>query len=361
MDHCEAEKRVKEFKETKAGVKGIVDSGATKIPKMFVHSPEDLQQTHIDHDFRVPVIDLKGLDQSTERRKEVVNEISKAAEEWGFFQIMNHGVPLDVMEEILKGVRRFHEQPHETKVEWYSLDFKNKAVKYYSNGNLNASNPADWRDSMSWNCRFVEDQSNFQALPQVCRREIVEYSKHMTELREKLSELLSEALGLRSDFLSSIRCFKSETFVGHYYPVCPEPHLTLGATKHSDISYLTLLLQDSTGGLQVLHQNVWVDVPPAQGALVANLGDLMQIISNDKFKSVEHRVLATRTAEPRTSVACFFNAEDKLKPFGPIKELLSKTNPPIYRDNITFGEFMAYYMSKGLDGNSALPHFRLMN
>lgn len=169
MDHCEAEKRVKEFDETKAGVKGIVDSGATKIPKMFIHPPEDLLQTQADHDFRVPVIDLKGLDQSTERRKEVTNEISKAAEEWGFFQIVNHGVPLDVMEEMLKGVRRFHEQPSEAKEEWYSREFTKKAVNYFCNADLRASNPAGWRDTLSCNFQSLEDESNFQALPQVCR------------------------------------------------------------------------------------------------------------------------------------------------------------------------------------------------
>ncbi|KAL6208726.1 hypothetical protein ACLB2K_019671 [Fragaria x ananassa] len=71
---------------------------------MFVHPQETLQPNSIDHYLRVPVIDLKGLDQSTQRRKEVISEISKAAEAWGFFQIVNHGVPLDVMEEVLKSV-----------------------------------------------------------------------------------------------------------------------------------------------------------------------------------------------------------------------------------------------------------------
>jgi isopenicillin N synthase-like dioxygenase len=118
-----------------------------------------------------------------------------------------------------------------------------------------------------------------------------------------------------------------------------------------------LLLQDSIGGLQVLHQNVWVDVPPVQGALVVNLGDLMQITSNDKFKSVVHKVLATRLAEPRISVACFFSSEDKLKPYGPIKELLSEINPPIYRDNISYEEYVAYYRLKGQDGNSCTFSF----
>ncbi|KAL6208725.1 hypothetical protein ACLB2K_019670 [Fragaria x ananassa] len=330
VDHFQAEKKVQEFDETKAGAKGLVDSGVTKIPRLFVHPPDLWQQNNNDRHLGVPMIDLKGIDQSTARRKEVISEISKAAEAWGFFQIVNHGVPYDVIEEVLK--------------------------------NLKASTPAGWRDTISWQLpQFLAYESNSQALPDVCRREFVEYSRHMTQLKEKLSILLCEALGLSKDYLSSLGCFKSASLLGHYYPVCPEPHLTLGTSKHSDLSFLTLLLQDGVGGLQVLHQNVWVDVPPLQGALVANLGDLMQITSNDKFKSVEHRVLAPSTAEPRTSVACFFSAEDKLKPYGPIKELVSETNPAVYRDNISFGEYVKYYRLKGQDGKSSLPHFRLVH
>lgn len=167
VDLSEGEKRVIEFEESKAGVKGIVDSGTTKIPTMFVHPPENLQQNSMDHDLRVPVIDLKDVDGSPERRNEIVNEICKAAEAWGFFQIVNHGIPPGVMDEVLKGVGLFHEQSQEDKVEWYSKDFT-RTVNFYSNGNLQASTPADWRDSLS--CKFLEDKSEFEAaLPQVCR------------------------------------------------------------------------------------------------------------------------------------------------------------------------------------------------
>lgn len=74
-----------------------------------------------------------------------------------------------------------------------------------------------------------------------------------------------------------MECAKGLTLVGHYYPPCPEPHLTLGASKHSDPSFLTIVLQDQIDGLQVLDQNQWVDVPPLPGALVVNIGDLLQV------------------------------------------------------------------------------------
>ncbi|QHO14213.1 hypothetical protein HN51_071601 [Arachis hypogaea] len=94
---------------------------------------------------------------------------------------------------------------------------------------------------------------------------MMEYSNRVKKLGLTLFELLSEALGLK--------------------PSCPQPELTLGASGHWDTSFLTVLLQDQVGGLRVFHENQWLDITPVPGALIINVGDMMQLIRNDKFVS----------------------------------------------------------------------------
>ncbi|KAG6400878.1 hypothetical protein SASPL_137723 [Salvia splendens] len=148
-----------------------------------------------------------------------------------------------------------------------------------------------------------------------------------------LSELLSEALRLPSDYLSNIQCMKSQSLACLYYPVSPQPHKTLGTPNHSDITFLTLLMQDTTVGLQILRHRQWLNVSPVRGALIANIGDLMQIISNGKFISVQHRV-RVHAEVARVSVAAFVgpSVRASAKAFGPIKELLSLENTAAYRE-----------------------------
>ncbi|KAF3456508.1 hypothetical protein FNV43_RR01160 [Rhamnella rubrinervis] len=109
-----------------------------------------------------------------------------------------------------------------------------------------------------------------------------------------LLELLSEALGLNPNHLKDIDCAEGVVVLGHYYPACPQPELCLGASKHSDNSFLTVLLQDHIGGLQVLLRTTGLTYP------------MSLLISNDRFKSSEHRVLAN-VVGPRISVATFLH------------------------------------------------------
>lgn len=346
---------LKSFDESKAGVKGLVDAGLSTIPRMFIH-PTDPSSSPPKHDVSIPIIDLTGMTNDPVLRKVIVERIREASETWGFFQVVNHSIPIMVLEEMLEGVKRFYEQDVEVKKGYYTRDVAKKVV-YNSNYDLYTGPAANWRDTFY--CFMAPQPPNPQDLPNTCREILMEYTKEVMKLGRVLMELLSEALGLSANHLNDIDCSEGLVVVGHYYPACPQPELTLGTSKHADDGFLTLLLQDQIGGLQILHEDKWFDVPPVPGALVVNIGDLLQLISNDKFKSVEHRVLANRIG-PRVSVASFFTTsfQGTSKIYGPIKDLVSEDNPPRYRE-VTVSEYVTYALAKGLDGVSSLLNFRL--
>ncbi|XP_027335003.1 1-aminocyclopropane-1-carboxylate oxidase homolog 1-like [Abrus precatorius] len=347
----------KAFDETKAGVKGLVDGGVNKIPTLFHHQPDKFEKAsnscntcHV-----IPVIDLANIGNDSSKHQGLVDIVKEACETWGFFQVVNHGIPMSVLEEMKNGVKRFHELDTEAKKEFYTRD-RLRSFAYNSNFDLYSSPALNWRDTFK--CYMYPDSPNPEELPVVCRDILLEYGKHIMKLGTLLFELLSEALGLNPNHLKDMGCAEGLLTLGHYYPACPEPQLTMGTPKHSDNDFLTVLLQDHIGGLQVLCQNKWIDIPPVPGALVVNIGDLLQLITNDRYKSSQHKVLANKVG-PRISVACFFSTSARgTKLYGPIKELLSEDNPPKYRET-TVADFDNFFVSKGLDGTSALTHYRI--
>ncbi|EPS65191.1 hypothetical protein M569_09587, partial [Genlisea aurea] len=307
------------FDETKSGVKGLVDAGITRVPKIF-HSPPDAHEHDPNLSDDIPVIDLDGI-HDPDKRNHAVDEIREACRTWGFFQIVNHGIPVDFLDRVLEGVRGFFEQDDEVKGKWYTRDLS-KTVVYNSNFDLYRADSANWRDTAY--CNMAPINPNPQHLPPICREMMVDYSKEAMNLGRLLFNLLSEALRLNPSHLEEMGCTDGLALLLHYYPSCPEPQKTLGATKHSDYGFLTVLVQDRIGGLQVLHRNRWIDVRPVPGALTINVGDFLQLISNDEFKSSQHRVVANRRG-PRVSVACFFTTGvmPSEKEYGPIEELVS--------------------------------------
>ncbi|KAL3359726.1 hypothetical protein AABB24_016310 [Solanum stoloniferum] len=163
-------KELKAFDDTKAGVKGLVDSGIVEIPRIFIRPSDELVEelTQGKSTLHCPVIDFSGIEVQ-DHRKKVVDEIRDASEKWGFFQLINHGISSSViLEGMIDGIRKFHEQDAEVKKEYYSHDFQSRRVRYESNFDLYQSKAANWRDTLNISL-LHSSHIEPEEIPAVCR------------------------------------------------------------------------------------------------------------------------------------------------------------------------------------------------
>lgn len=267
-------KELKEFDESKMGVKGLSDSGITSIPRFFLHPPHTLPQPKSSSPtIQIPVIDLSNLD-SPHHRPNIVDQIREASRTWGFFQVVNHGVAPLALEETINAIKSFHEQPQPVKAKHYVRE-EGRGVMYASNNDLYRSAAASWHDSLQvW---MAPQPPEVEQIPAICRREVLAWDQHATKVGESLMELLSEGLGLAAGKFKELTFSDARVMVGHCYPYCPQPNLTMGIISHTDPTVVTVLLQNQVPGLQVKHGNEWVDVKPIPGGLIINIGDFLQV------------------------------------------------------------------------------------
>ncbi|KAJ4722853.1 1-aminocyclopropane-1-carboxylate oxidase-like protein [Melia azedarach] len=123
---------LKAFDDTKAGVKGLADAGVTEIPQIFIngdHQKHKLGYKPIccDPNIKIPIVDLEGINKEASLRSEIIDKVRDASEKWGFFQVINHGIPTSILDEAIDGARRFFEQDVEIKKKYYSRDFSQKS------------------------------------------------------------------------------------------------------------------------------------------------------------------------------------------------------------------------------------------
>ncbi|XP_074263223.1 1-aminocyclopropane-1-carboxylate oxidase homolog 5-like isoform X2 [Silene latifolia] len=285
------------FGKTRLGVKGLVDSGITRIPRMFHHPPETLfyyeKTENNDPNLEIPVIDM-SMDHA-----KVVEQLRDASTKYGFFQVINHVVPVSHLDRLLDVVQAVHELPDEEKKRQYREDIlaSGPGFGFSSYHDLFEYMAASWCDTIS--VRLSPNPVDPMDIPEVCRNEVLEWDKEVTVLAERLGELLSEGLGLNSDKLKGTPLLERKGMVGHYYPQCPEPNKTIGTASHTDLGMFTILIQDMVGGLQVEYDGKWIDLKPVHGALVVNIGDLFQILSNDKNKSRAHSVILSNDKDKK--------------------------------------------------------------
>ncbi|CAL5033107.1 unnamed protein product [Urochloa decumbens] len=343
---------------TKAGVQGLVASGATTVPRIFqVADPKTIHGAVKPTQGAAPRAAVPVIDIGWEDHAAVVAAIRHAAAEWGIFLVKGHGVPQEVLSAALRAAKEFHDADGgegSEKARLFSRDPANKTVWYNTNFDLYQSPVAGWRDSL-----YMTMEPNPPALgelPDSSRDVFLDYAKYLKGLQETLFGLLSEALGLPTSYLSDIGCNQGQKVFCNYYPPCPQPELAIGIVPHSDWGFLTVLLQNQFPGLQALHNDQWVDIVPTPGTFVVNIGDLLQLVSNDNVKSGEHRVLATSTG-PRVSITSYPTNAGSTRAYAPIKELLSDKKPALYKETLA-SDYRRHCAAIGL-GNKGLPNFKL--
>ncbi|KAE8713081.1 1-aminocyclopropane-1-carboxylate oxidase 1 [Hibiscus syriacus] len=248
-----------------------------------------------------PVINMGKL--NGEERAATMGQIKDACENWGFFEVLNHGIP----HEFLNTVERLTKDHYKKCME---QRFKELVAIEALEGLQAEVTDMDWEST--FHLRHLP-QSNIAEVPDLSdeyRKVMKEFALKLEKLAEELLDLLCENLGLEKGYLKKAFCgAKGPTFGTKVanYPPCPTPDKIKGLRAHTDAGGIILLLQDAqVSGLQLLNDGEWVDVPPMRHSIVINLGDQLEVITNGKYKSVEHRVIA-QTDGARMSIASFYN------------------------------------------------------
>ncbi|KAJ1704556.1 hypothetical protein LUZ63_004335 [Rhynchospora breviuscula] len=352
-------------------VQAISEAGFEKIPDCYIkpvnERPLNAKQAGNCTDraklVRVPVVDLKGLSSSNlATYQATVEAISTACREWGLFQVVNHGVNVDLVNNVKDSWRGFFCLPTENK-----QVYANSPITYEGYGSrLGVEKGAilDWGDYFFLSLLPAHTKTCYDKWPVEpisCRETTEEYSAELLKLCKTLMTALSMALGLEAEKLQEEFGAGDYIDVGfrvNYYPKCPQPDLTLGLSSHSDPGGLTILLADEhVAGLQVNKDGGWVTVKPAPNAFIINIGDQIQVLSNGIFKSVEHRVVVN-AEQDRLSLALFYNPRSDV-PLGPLPALLSLDSPPLYQP-MTFNDYRMYIRKNGPRGKTQVESVKVV-
>ncbi|CAI9291780.1 unnamed protein product [Lactuca saligna] len=290
----------------------------------------------------IPVIDFSKL--NGEQRAQTMAQIANGCEEWGFFQLVNHGIPVELLERVKK-----------VSTECYKLEreehfFKDSApVKLLKE--LVHKKSEDKVDNMDWEDVFLlSDDNEWPPKTAGFKETMTEYRAELKKLAEKLMEVMDENLGLPKGCIK--KAFNGgegeKAFFGtkvSHYPPCPHPEMVTGLRAHTDAGGIILLFQDDeVGGLEILKDGKWTDVQPLRNSIVINTGDQIEVLSNGRYKSVWHRVQAMPNGT-RRSIASFYNPSFNAT-IEPATQLVEKDNKEVKQvgyPKFIFGDYMSVY------------------
>ncbi|MEH6548373.1 MAG: 2OG-Fe(II) oxygenase family protein [Pseudomonadales bacterium] len=277
----------------------------------------------------IPVINIENLFTA-----ETLRSVDRACREWGAFMVVGHGIEAAEMVAINDAMKQFFGLNAEAKRQ-VSRSHKNPWGFYDKELTKNIRDCKEIYDfgpnddngkQAQWPAEIPEFKSSVQTYYQTCER-----------LAFNLLEAIGINLGVDTNFLSkNFRPNHSSFLRLNYYPLQYNSQQGMGVHQHTDAGAITVLLQDQQSGLEVFHQGCWHRVEPRDGALVINLGDIVQVWSNDRYQAPLHRVVASQNAV-RYSAPFFLNPDYRTD-FMPLPTTVDHLNPALYR-HINWGEF----------------------
>ncbi|KAG6416718.1 hypothetical protein SASPL_124154 [Salvia splendens] len=340
-------------------IQEMVKKPIHEIPTRFIvdqegpisHSSEEISSS----DAEIPVLDMKSLlDQETKNPQ--LQKLYSACSEWGIFQLVNHGVDTSLMDKMKHEIKEFYNLPLEEK-----LKYKIKDGEFEGYGQKIAvgdDEKVDWSDRfyMITNPLHLRKPHLFPQLPSSFRETLETYISELQKLSKAIFAVMAESLEMEETEAEEMFDDGMQSLRMTYYPPCPQPEKVIGLTPHSDATGITILLQvNGVQGLQVKKDGVWIPVQFLPDAFVVNIGDILEIVSNGVYKSIEHRATVNSESE-RMAIAMFFSCKYEAE-VGPSPSMLMKQQPVFRR--LKMEQYVKDFFSRKLNGKTFLHNMKL--
>jgi isopenicillin N synthase-like dioxygenase len=270
----------------------------------------------------IPQLDLRRFDLGEEERAAFLGELRSAARDVGFFYLVGHGVEPNLLCDLMDAAIRFFALPESEKL---AVEMVNSPHfrGYNRFGRELTRGRQDWREQIDIGADQAALACDAQmpawrrlqgpnlwpaALPQL-RPAVTRWQTAALQILTRLLRAFALALGQNEAVLEPLYGDDPHTLVKLIrYPGRDLTGSDQGVGAHKDSELLSLLLQDDEGGLQVQSEQGWIDVTPQPGALVVNIGELLELASDGYLRATLHRVVTPPAGRERISAAFFLGA-----------------------------------------------------
>lgn len=283
------------------------------------------------------------------------SQIIRASEEYGFFKVVNHGVPLEFMTTLEAQALKFFNLPQPEK------DRAGPADPFgYGSKRIGPNGDIGWIEYILLNANpeiiSHKSLSIFKDNPEISRSAVEDYVSAVKKMSCEVLEMMAEGLGSdeRNVLSKLLRDEKSDScFRLNYYPPCPELQTLsgrnlIGFGEHTDPQIISVLRSNNTSSLQIsLKDGTWVSVPPDQTSFFINVGDCLQVMTNGRFKSVKHRVLADAVSSRISMI--YFGGPPLSERITPLASVMAEGEESLYNEFTWFEYKKSAYKSRLAD------------